>query len=154
METLNPRWASASPKSHDLPSQRSVQRAALARAPAAAAARRLTSLRIRLALRPGCCGSETHADNASLPTECPQAPTGHPSGSSVAPSNTLNLTQWSQRRSSGEAGFPAGGPGRLPLENSDLGYVLDHLTQLAWSPPRRSLGKSKPAVGERFANGS
>ena len=34
MESLNPRWASASPKSHDLPSQRSVQRAALAeRAP-------------------------------------------------------------------------------------------------------------------------
>ena len=28
---------------------------------------------------------------------------------------------------------------------------MDHLTQLAWSPPRRSLGKSKPAVGERFA---
>ena len=67
-------------------------------------------------------------------------PTGHPSGSSVALSNTLNLPRRSQSASSGGAGIPAGKPGRLPLENSDFGSVLDHLAQLAWSPPRRLPG--------------
>ena len=64
---------------------------------------------------------------------------GAPPGSSVAPSNTPNR---SRRRQSGTwgAGNPARGPGRLPLENDDFGSVLDHLAQLAWSPPRRPPG--------------
>ena len=55
-------------------------------------------------------------------------------------SNTLNRVPWSQSACSGGAGIPAGGPGRLPLENDDFGSVSGHLAQLAWSPPRRPPG--------------